>query len=75
MRKRIPSGLVSRAEKIIRDSNLQRRRPIMLVPRMLPVDEWDCIASKMQRLLKDNVVKDVAPDYGDLPRLELVAAR
>tara|TARA_R110000772_G_scaffold170799_4_gene282799 strand:- start:7109 stop:7237 length:129 start_codon:yes stop_codon:yes gene_type:complete len=42
---------------------------------MLPVDEWDCIASKMQRLLKDNVVKDVAPDYGDLPRLELVAAR
>jgi hypothetical protein len=50
-------------------------RPAAMFPRLVQVDEWGALASQMQRILKGNVVKDVAPDYGDLPKLELVASR
>jgi len=46
-----------------------------MFPRLVQVDEWGALASRMQGILKDNVVKDEAPDYGDLPKLELVASR
>tara|TARA_R110001592_G_scaffold363036_1_gene679423 strand:+ start:36654 stop:36785 length:132 start_codon:yes stop_codon:yes gene_type:complete len=39
------------------------------------VDEWGDLAVQMQAVLKENVVTDTAPDYGDLPQLELVASR
>ncbi|PFG10018.1 MULTISPECIES: hypothetical protein [unclassified Marinobacter] len=50
-------------------------RPAAMFPRLVQVDEWGALASRMQGILKDNVVKDEAPDYGDLPKLELVASR
>ena len=75
MRKKIPAELIKRAEKAIKDCGLQKIRPVMMVPEMLPVDEWGELAAKMQAILKANVKTAVPPDYGDLPKLELVSSR
>jgi len=44
MRKKIPASFINRTEKVIKEKGLQKRRPVMLVPRMLPVDEWSDLA-------------------------------
>jgi len=75
MRKKIPAALINRSEKVIKEKKLQKNRPVLLLPRMLQVDEWNEIASQMQGILKENVMKDTAPDYGAIPRLELVVSR
>ena len=75
MPKKIPAALINRAEKVIKEKKLQKRRPLMMVPRILSVDEWNDLASTMQGILKENVVTDAAPDYGDIPKLELVVSR
>lgn len=75
MRKRIPAALIKRAEKAIKDRGLQKLRPVMMVPEMLPVDEWGELAAKMQAILKDNVKRDTAPAYGELPQLKLLPSR
>lgn len=38
---------------------------------MLFEGEWSELASQIQAVLKENVKKDIAPDYADLPKLEL----
>lgn len=75
MRKRIPAVLIKQAEKVIKDRGLQKNRPVMMVPKLLPVDEWGELAAKMQGILKANVKTAAPPDYGDLPKLELVSSR
>lgn len=75
MRKRIPAALIKRAEKAIKDCGLQKIRPVMMVPEMLPVDEWGELAAKMQAILKENVKLDSAPVYEALPQLKLVPSR
>lgn len=75
MRKRIPAALIKRAEKAIKDRGLQKLRPVMMVPEMLLVDEWGELAAKMQAILKDNVKRDTAPAYGELPQLKLLPSR
>ncbi|EHS1183817.1 hypothetical protein KVQ64_002076 [Vibrio vulnificus] len=46
-----------------------------MFPRLVSVDEWGELASQMQGILKDNIKMDTPPDYGNLPKLELVASR
>lgn len=75
MRKRIPAALIKRAEKVITDRGMQKLRPVMMVPEMLPVDEWGELAAKMQAILKDNVKRDTAPACGELPLLKLLPSR
>ena len=75
MRKKIPAALIKRAEKAIKDRGLQKNRPVMMVPRLLPVDEWGELAAKCQAILKANVKTALPSDYGDLPKLELVSSR
>jgi hypothetical protein len=75
MRKRIPANLLNRVEKLEAERRTEKVRPVMMVPRLVHVDQWGELAANMQAILKDNVVKDSAPDYGELPKLELVATR
>jgi hypothetical protein len=75
MRKRIPASLLNRVEKLEEQRRTEKVRPVMMVPRLVHVDQWGELAANMQAILKDNVVKDSAPDYGNLPKLELVASR
>lgn len=75
MRKRIPANLLNRVEKLEAERRTEKVRPVMMVPRLVHVDQWGELAAKSQAILKDNVVKDSAPDYGELPKLELVATR
>tara|TARA_R110000787_G_scaffold273723_1_gene381527 strand:- start:1699 stop:1830 length:132 start_codon:yes stop_codon:yes gene_type:complete len=43
---------------------------------MLPVDEWGELTAKMQAILKDNIKRNEAVDYGEaLPQLKLVPSR
>ena len=51
-----------------------QRKVVALFPELMPVDEWGKLAYQMQTVLKDNIKKDTAPDYGDLPQLELVSS-
>ena len=48
-------------------------RPLAMFPRIISVDDWERLAFPMQRILKVNVIRDSAPDYGHLPAIELVA--
>lgn len=75
MRKRIPAALIKRAEKVIKDRGLQKNRPVAMFPRLVSVDEWGELASQMQSILKANVKTGDKPDYGSLPKLELVSSR
>lgn len=74
MRKQIPAALIKRVEHLERSRLLDKRRPVAMFPRLVSVDRWGELAVQMQSILKDNVVTDTAPDYGDLPKLELVAS-
>jgi len=71
MRTRISISMLRRLDAL--EQKQEKSRAVMMVPKIPPVDEWGELASQMQRILKDNVVKASAPDYGDLPKLELVA--
>ncbi len=73
MRTRIPSSYTKRIEQLERERKTQSLRPVAMFPRLVSVDEWGELASQMQGILKDNVKKETAPDYGKLPKLELVA--
>ncbi|WP_185232744.1 hypothetical protein [Teredinibacter franksiae] len=75
MRKRIPANLLNRVDKLEEQRRTEKVRPVMMVPRLVHVDQWGELAANMQAILKDNVVKGSAPDYGDLSKLELVATR
>lgn len=75
MRAKIPARLINRAEKLIKEKKLKARPPVMLVPNIMQVDEWGDLSSQMQRILKENVRKDTAPNYGDIPKLKLVVSR
>lgn len=73
MKAKLSAATLKRLEAL--EQQRGHQRPVAMFPRLVPVDEWDALASQMQRILKGNVVKDAAPDYGDLPKLELVASR
>lgn len=73
MRVRVSAATLKRLEALERQKG--ERRPAMLVPRLVSCDEWEALAAPSQLLLKENVVKYVAPDYGGLPSLELVVCR
>lgn len=74
MRTRIPASTLKRLEAL--EQKQGKNRPVMLVPKMFPVDEWGELAAKMQGILKDNVKRDTAPDYGEsFPQLRLVPSR
>lgn len=73
MRTRIPASTLKRLEAL--EQKQGKNRPVMLVPKMLPVDEWGELAAKMQGILKANVKTALPPDYGSLPKLELVSSR
>ena len=75
MRKKVPSSFLRRVERLEKDREAQTAQPVALFPLPVSVDEWGDLAAPMQEILKDNVKKDAAPDYGDLPKLELVASR
>ncbi len=75
MRTRIPSRYTKRIEQLERERKTQTLRPVAMFPRLVSVDEWGELASQMQGILKDNIKMDTPPDYGSLPKLELVASR
>lgn len=75
MRKKIPAALIKRVEKLEQERGTKKHRPVAMFPRLMSVDEWGELAGQMQAILKENVKKDTAPDYGDLPKLELVVSR
>ena len=75
MRTRIPSRYTKRIEQLERERKTKTLRPVAMFPRLVPVDEWGELASQMQGILKDNIKMDTPPDYGSLPKLELVASR
>jgi len=72
MRRSLPASLINRIEKLEKDRCARKRRPVAMFPRLVSVDEWGDLAAQMQDILKENIKKDIAPDYGDLPKLELV---
>lgn len=71
MRTKISSSMLRRLEAL--EQKQEKSRAVMMVPKIPPVDEWGELASQMQRVLKENVIQASAPDYGDLPKLGLVA--
>lgn len=71
MRARIPASTLKRLEAL--EQVRGQRKVVALFPELMPVDEWGELAYRMQTVLKDNIKKDAAPDYGDLPQLHLVA--
>lgn len=75
MRKKIPVSFSRRVEALEKGQNAQKRKSVAMFPRLVSVDEWGELAGQMQSVLKDNIKKDAAPDYGGLPKLELVASR
>ena len=75
MRKRIPASLIKRIETLEQERKTQVTRPVVMLPGLVSVDEWGELAVQMQHILKENIKQQVAPDYGGLPRLELVVTR
>lgn len=75
MRKKIPAALIKRVQKLEQERKTQTLRPVAMFPRLVSVDEWGELASQMQSELKANIKMDTPPNYGSLPKLELVASR
>lgn len=73
MKARLSAATLKRLEAL--EQQRGQNRPAAMFPRLVQVDEWGALASQMQAELKKNIKKDEAPDYGDLPKLELVASR
>ena len=70
MRTKISSSMLRRLEAL--EQKQEKSRAVMMAPKIPPVDEWGELASQMQSILKENVIQASAPDYGDLPKLELI---
>lgn len=70
---RVSSSTLRRLEAL--ENQGGDNKPVAMFPKLLPVDDWGELAEKMQCILKNNIKSDTAPDYGDLPRLELVSSR
>ena len=47
-------------------------KPIALFPERTPVEQWGRQAAAMQIILKQNVVEDTPPDYGELRVVKLI---
>lgn len=75
MHKTIRASLAKRVSKLEKERGVQGIRPVAMFPVCVSIDEWGGLAARMQAVLKDNAKRDTAPDYGDLPTLELVASR
>ena len=75
MRKKIPASLIKRVEALEQERRTQAARPVAKFPRLVSVDEWGALAVQAQAILKDNIKKDTAPDYGDLPQLEMIVSK
>ena len=75
MLKKIPASYIKRVKALEDGRKTQSARPVALFPRLVSVGEWEALASRAQAILKENIKEDCAPDYGDLPQLELVASR
>lgn len=74
MRARIPASTLKRLESL--EQKQGKHRPVMMVPKLLPVDEWGELAAKMQSVLKANIKQNEAVDYGEsFPQLRLVPSR
>lgn len=73
MRTRIPASTLKRLEAL--EQKAGKNGPVAMFPRLVSVDEWGELASQMQSILKANVKTDDPPDYGSLPKLELVSSR
>lgn len=71
MRNNISASLLHRLQNLESERCLSKQA-VMMLPALVPVDQWGSLASRMQKILKDNITKPIAPDYGDLPKLELV---
>ena len=72
MRARIPASTLKRLESL--EQKQGKNRPVALFPRLVSLDEWGELAAKMQGILKANVKTAAPPNYGDLPKLELVSS-
>ena len=72
MRARVSSATLKRLQSL--EQRKVKNRPVAMFPRLVAIDEWGELAGQMQAILKQNVKLDTAPDYGDLPKLELVAS-
>ena len=73
MYKRIPSSFIKRVERL-EEERVSRLVPVMTVPKLTSVCEWEAIAKPAQKRLKENVKDlDNAVDYRDLPKQKLVA--
>ncbi len=72
MRARVSMATLKRLEAL--EQARGQRKVVALFPELMPVDDWGELAYQMQTVLKDNIKKDTAPDYGDLPQLELVSS-
>lgn len=70
MRARVSIATVKRLEALERQRG--QGKVVALFPEMMPVDEWGELAYQEQTVLKDNIKKDTAPNYGDLPMPGLV---
>jgi len=75
VRKKISASFIRRVERLEKDRGARKLQPVAMFPRLVSVDEWGVVACQMQAVLKDNIKENAAPDYGDLPKLELVASR
>lgn len=57
MRKRIPASLLNRVEKLEAERRTEKVRPVMMVPRLVHVDQWGELAANMQSILKKTWLK------------------
>ena len=73
MRTKISSSMLRRLEAL--EQKQEKSRVVMMVPKIPPVDEWYAPIVPAQSILKENVIQASAPDYGDLPKLELITHR
>ena len=72
MRARVSATTLKRLEALEQEQG--SNRPVAMFPRCMSVDEWGDLASQMQAILKANIKENGPPDYGDLPKLEIVAS-
>lgn len=72
MRARIPASTLKRLEAL--EEQKEQRRSVALFPVIQTLENWGNLAVSMQAVLKDNVKRDCAPDYGNLPKIELLKA-
>lgn len=70
MRARVSMATLKRLEAL--EQARGQRKVVAMFPALMAVDDWGGLAYQMQTILKANITQDEAPDYGDLPKLELL---